>query len=84
MALGERALTFELVPDWEHMPTGFSHGDVAGVATDAQDRVYVFNRSEHPVMVYDRARQKTVLYGGIAGSGDTWEWDGQQWRQIVP
>jgi hypothetical protein len=36
-----------------------------------------------PVMVYDRARKKTVLYGGIANSGDTWEWDGQRWRQIV-
>ena len=38
-----------------------------------------------PVMVYDRARAKTVLYGGIQGSkDDTWEWDGRQWRQIDP
>ncbi len=34
-----------------------------------------------PVMVYDRARGRTVLYGGIGGPGDTWEWDGQRWRQ---
>jgi NHL repeat len=54
MALSERAVTFELVPNWEQIPDGFSHGDVAGVATDASDRVYVFNRSEHPVMVYER------------------------------
>jgi len=54
MALGERALTFELVPNWEQLPAGWSHGDVAGVATDSQDRVYVFNRSEHPLIVYDR------------------------------
>jgi NHL repeat len=27
---------------------------VAGVATDAEDRVYVANRGEHPVIVYDR------------------------------
>jgi DNA-binding beta-propeller fold protein YncE len=54
MALGERSLTFELVPNWEHIPDGWSHGDVAGVATDSHDRVYVFNRSEHPVIVYDR------------------------------
>jgi DNA-binding beta-propeller fold protein YncE len=27
---------------------------VAGVATDSRDRVYVFNRGEHPVMVFDR------------------------------
>jgi hypothetical protein len=35
-----------------------------------------------PVMVYDRARDRTVLYGGIGGPGDTWEWDGQRWRQM--
>ncbi len=33
-----------------------------------------------PVMVYDRARARTVLYGGIGGPSDTWEWDGQRWR----
>src|SRR6266508_1203052 len=54
MALGERALTFEVVPNWEQLPAGWSHGDVAGIATDSQDRVYVFNRSEHPLIVYDR------------------------------
>jgi len=36
-----------------------------------------------PIMVYDRARGKTVLYGGIdGGKDDTWEWDGRQWREI--
>ena len=34
-----------------------------------------------PVMVYDRARQRTVLYGGIAGAADTWEWDGRHWQR---
>ena len=51
--VGEGELTFELVPDWEQLPSGWSHGDVAGVATDSSDRVYVFNRSEHPVIVYE-------------------------------
>jgi len=38
-----------------------------------------------PVMVYDRARGKTVLYGGLEGSrDDTWEWDGRQWTAIRP
>lgn len=43
-----------------------------------------------PAMAYDAARGKTVLYGGATYSrskggqnfDDTWEWDGQQWRQI--
>jgi sugar lactone lactonase YvrE len=53
MLVGESTLTYELVPDWERLPSGWTHGDVAGVATDAQDRVFVFNRGEHPVIIYD-------------------------------
>ena len=37
-----------------------------------------------PVMVYDRARARTVLYGGIGDASDTWEWDGERWRRIAP
>jgi hypothetical protein len=40
-----------------------------------------------PIMVYDRARSKTVLYGGFSESGamyDTWEWDGVTWKKIQP
>jgi DNA-binding beta-propeller fold protein YncE len=51
--VGQGELTFELVPQWEQLPRGWSHGDVAGVATDSQDRVFVFNRSEHPVIMYE-------------------------------
>jgi hypothetical protein len=35
-----------------------------------------------PVMIYDRARQRTVLYGGIGAEPDTWEWDGRRWRRV--
>jgi hypothetical protein len=35
-----------------------------------------------PVMVYDAARDRTVLYGGIGGPADTWEWDGFRWRRV--
>ena len=34
-------------------PKGWSFGEVAGVATDSRSRVYVFSRSEHPMMVFD-------------------------------
>jgi hypothetical protein len=59
MIVGEGTYRYEVVEGWEQLPNGWSHGDVAGVATDSQDRVYVFNRSEHPVsehpvIVYDR------------------------------
>lgn len=35
-----------------------------------------------PVMVYDVARDRTVLVGGLGGSSDTWEWDGARWRRV--
>ena len=41
-------------PDWGALPAGWSYVEVAGVAADSQDNVYVFNRGEHPVIVFDR------------------------------
>jgi hypothetical protein len=36
-----------------------------------------------PVMIYDRARGTTILYGGLDGpKHDTWEWNGERWRQV--
>ena len=41
-------------PDWGALPAGWSYVEVAGVAADSEDNVYVFNRGEHPVIVFDR------------------------------
>jgi DNA-binding beta-propeller fold protein YncE len=54
MRLGSGELLFEPVEGWEKLPEGWSFIDVAGVAVDARDNVYVFNRGEHPVAVFDR------------------------------
>jgi DNA-binding beta-propeller fold protein YncE len=54
MIVGEGKYRFELVENWAQLPDGWLLGDAPGVATDSDDRVYVFNRSEHPVMVFDR------------------------------
>jgi len=48
------SLHFEVHQDWEQLPAGWDHADVAGVAVDAHDNVYLITRSEHPVIVYDR------------------------------
>src|ERR1051326_6466928 len=47
-------LRYELVDNWVQIPEGWDHRDVSGVATDSEDRVYVFTRSAHPVIVYQR------------------------------
>ena len=54
MALGTGTLRYEVVDGWEQLPAGWSHRDVAGVAVDSRDRVYVFNRGDHPMIVYER------------------------------
>jgi NHL repeat len=57
------AFQYDLVENWEQLPAGWSHGDVAGVAVDSQDWVYVFNRGEHPVIVYDRDGRFITSWG---------------------
>ncbi len=47
---GEHVLTAS--DTWARLPEGWSFIEVTGVATDSQDRVYVFNRGEHPVIVF--------------------------------
>jgi NHL repeat len=45
--------TYELMEDWVKLPKGWTLGQT-GIVTDARDRVYLFNRSEHPLIVLDR------------------------------
>ena len=52
--VGGGKYTYTLVQDWAKLPAGQSFGTVSAVATDSQDRVYVFQRAEPPVVVFDR------------------------------
>ncbi|HEU5321728.1 MAG TPA: peptidyl-alpha-hydroxyglycine alpha-amidating lyase family protein [Methylomirabilota bacterium] len=47
-------LRYEAVEGWEQLPPGYAHRDVAGVAVDGEDRVFLICRGDHPVIVYDR------------------------------
>jgi DNA-binding beta-propeller fold protein YncE len=53
LKVGSGDLQYELIEDWEQLPAGYSHPDVASVCTDASGRVYLLCRGEHPVMVYE-------------------------------
>ena len=46
-------IAFEVIEGWEKLPEGWSFVEVAGIATDSRDRVYAFNRGEHPMIVFD-------------------------------
>ena len=52
--LGSGAFRYQVNENWAKLPTGWSLRDVAAVAVDHKDRVYVFNRGEHPMLVFDR------------------------------
>ncbi len=54
MPYGSGKYKYELVDGWAKYPKGWSILDVGGIAIDKQDRVYVFNRSQHPLMIFDR------------------------------
>jgi DNA-binding beta-propeller fold protein YncE len=61
--VGSGSFCYEVSVPWEQLPTGWRFGEVAGVATDSKDRVYVFSRSEHPVTVFDRDGRFLASWG---------------------
>lgn len=52
--VGSGRFRYQALPKWEQLPAGWRFDEVAGVATDSRDRVYVFNRGQHPLMIFDR------------------------------
>src|SRR5882672_8524695 len=47
-------MNYRPVESWGKLPEGWSYVEATSVAVDASDRVWVFNRGEHPVIVFDR------------------------------
>jgi DNA-binding beta-propeller fold protein YncE len=52
--LGSGEHRYRVIDNWAKLPDGWELTDVASVAVDSQDRVYVFNRGAHPMIVFDR------------------------------
>ena len=51
VSLGKGHYSYEPIPDWDQIPSELVLGDVAGIAVDDKDRVYLFNRGSNPVVV---------------------------------
>jgi len=62
-SFGTGSHRYELVEGWAKLPEGWSFPDVGGLSVDAKDRVYVFNRSPHPVMVFDSSGSLVASWG---------------------
>ena len=54
MIVGNGNFRYRVNADWAKLPEGWSFKEVGGVGVDSNDNVYVFNRGEHPMMIFDR------------------------------
>jgi len=63
MSYGSGKYTYELVDGWAKYPKDWSILDVGGIAIDKQDKVYVFNRGAHPLIIFDREGNMQSTWG---------------------
>jgi DNA-binding beta-propeller fold protein YncE len=61
--LGSGEYSFEVNENWAKVPAEIVLGDCAAVGVDRQNRVYAFNRSEHPVVVFDAEGNLLCTWG---------------------
>ena len=54
MIVGSGDYRYRVNADWAKLPEGWSFKEVGGVGVDSRDNVYVFNRGDHPMIVFDR------------------------------
>jgi hypothetical protein len=54
VTLGSGEHRYRVVENWAKLPDGWNLTDVAAVGVDSKDRIYVFNRGEHPMVVLNR------------------------------
>ncbi|SDN72917.1 hypothetical protein [Ensifer sp. YR511] len=53
MTVGQGQFTYDLEPNWGTLPPGVTWNMVSGVAENSRGEIYVFQRSETPVLVFD-------------------------------
>ena len=51
--LGSGNYKYKVIENWAQLPDQWSFMDVAGVAVNSKDEVFVFNRGEHPMIIFD-------------------------------
>ena len=62
VTVGAGKYVYELVEGWGPLPQGWTLGQTA-IVTDSQERVYLFNRSDHPLIVLDRQGNFLTSWG---------------------
>ena len=63
MKYGNGKYTYEPADPWAGLPEGDTFVDVVGISIDSADRVYVFNRSRRPMIVFDSNGNELFHWG---------------------
>ena len=66
MAIGSHRLEYDVVQGWERLPEGWAFTEVVGVAVDSGERVFVFCRGAHPLIVFDKDGRFVDAWGAGA------------------
>ena len=61
--IGKGEFLYSVIENWEQLPSGYDWSETAGVSTDAEDNVYVFNRGKHPMMIFNSAGEFLDSWG---------------------
>ena len=61
--LGKNKYTYIPLEDWGNFISDITLGDVARIAVDAKDRVYLFNCGFHPVVVLTKDGDVVSTWG---------------------
>ena len=68
VTLGSGAFTYEVEEGWGTLPDSWSYKECAAVGVDSQENVYVFNRGEHPMNVFDTPGPTVSPWGPTTAS----------------
>lgn len=63
MIVGSGEFQFQANAAWARWPDNWNVSEVAAVATDSRDRVFVFNRGDHPVSVFSPGGEFLCSWG---------------------
>ena len=63
MLYGSGQYSYELVERWAKLPEGESFLDIGGISIDTQNRLYILNRSKHPIMIFDHSGNIVSTWG---------------------
>ncbi len=64
--VGSGKYTYKLIPDWGKLPEGQTFGTVSGLAADSQDRIFVFQQKDPPMLIFDQEGNLLSSWGNGA------------------